>query len=392
MTKLKKIILTCLIFTLVIFLYQNTSKAAANVSVNASKTTLNVDESTTLSIRAGGCAGTFKITTSDSSVVSINGDTAPYLDDQSHSVTLKAGKAGKAVITVTYTVADYETEKDTSSSKSVTITVNNPAPPPSNNNNNNNNNLSGDATLKSITVAGKTFNTPKTDISTTVAADVNSVEIKAVANNGNAKISGTGTKNLSTGTNVVKLTVTAQNGTEKNYIVRIRKLAEETGQENKPEEPNPQEEPQEEPQALRLTYLRVEGIELSPSFDPEGFEYTAEVINENSVDVVALANMEDAITEITGAKELVDGENEILIKLTKGEIVTEYRIILTKKTEEIEPIQDTTEQNNDDNNQGGFWTPRKNNRSNCMYSCSRRNSRNSDLEIKLRKKSIFSKT
>lgn len=262
-------------------------------------------------------------------------------------------------------------------SKSVTITVNNPAPPPTQNNNNSN--LSGDANLKSITVAGKTFNSPKTDISTTVGADVNSAEIKAVASNGNAKISGLGTKNLSTGTNVVTLTVTAQNGATKKYTIRIRKLAEETNQ-GQQQEPTPEPEPTEEPQSLRLTYLRVEGVELSPAFDPEGFEYTAEVTNENSVDVVALANMEDAVTEITGAKDLVDGENEIVIKLTKGEIVTEYRIMLTKKTEEIAPVEDTTEQNDDNTQGGGFWTPRKNNRSFSMCNCSRRNNRNSSME------------
>ena len=269
----------------------------------------------------------------------------------SSTVTLKANKAGTATITATATDASDSTGSTAiTGGKSVTITVKDPVQ---------NNNVSGDASLKSITVAGKTYNNPKTDMTVTVDASVGSANVTAVAKDANSKITGTGTKELVTGTNSVAITVTAPGGAKKTYNVRIRKLADTTTTPNVQDDPNTNiQDPEQTPEILdlRLTYLRIEDVELTPAFDSEVFEYNINVTNRDSLEIIAVQNVEDAKVEITGDKDLKDGENEVIIKITKeGEQEVIYRIRVNKTTEEVAPIQEE----NDQNNQiaGFFGTP-----------------------------------
>lgn len=355
MTKknLKKGILLSLIFTILVCLIQIPTLAAGSFSASAGQTTMTVGDRTTFTANANSCGGQFTISSSNSGVVSIEGSTTEWIENGSHSVTLVAKSAGSATITLkAVSVADSETSEDITGSRTVTITVKEPAPvtPPSNNNQGGSTSpaKSGDATLKSITVAGKVQNNPGSDITFTVDANTNTAEIKAVPNHSGAKVSGVGTKELRTGSNTQTITVTAENGTTRNYIVRIRKLANETttpnvsdnqttnnNQNNAGEEPNAEEPENQEPEKLRLTYLMIDDAELMPAFDSEIFEYSLYVTNKTSLNIVAQANMEDANVEITGAEELLEGDNEIIIKLTKDEETVEYKIRVNKTTEEV---------------------------------------------------------
>lgn len=346
MKKIRNSILVILILMISICIVQTPSLAAGNFNVNA-KTSLMTGETTTLTITANQCGGTFSISSSDNSIVSVNGDTSPWIEKESKTVTLKANKAGKATITVTPTdVSDSDTEERIRAPKSVTITVTEPAPPPVTDN------KSGDANLKSITVAGKTYTDPNQDFTIKVGSDVSSTEVSAQTSSSAAKVSGTGRKELSTGSNIVKLTVTAENGAKKEYTIRINKAADTSNtQPNRTDTPSDNQEPtdepdqtQEEPELLRLTYLMIEDAELSPEFDSEIFEYTVEVTNMDKLDIVKLSNSEDALIEITGNDDLVDGENIIIIKLTKDEEEVEYKITATKTTVVLtEPEEANTE-------------------------------------------------
>lgn len=272
----------------------------------------------------------------------------------SASVTLRANKAGTATIRVIASDVSDSNFNDVTGTKTVTITVKDPVTePPVNNNPSGGNsgtvNKSGDATLKSITVAGKTYNNPNTDLTVTVDANTNSTEIKAVPNSSKATVSGTGSKELVTGTNPVTITVTAENGAKRTYTVRIRKLANESTTPNVPdnqtpndqnqanEDPNAQnpDEGTEEPKNLRLAYLMLDDVELMPEFNSEIFEYSLSVTNRDKLEIIAQANMEDANVEIIGADELKDGENEVIIKLTKGEEIVEYKLKVNKTTEDV---------------------------------------------------------
>ena len=85
---------------------------------------------------------------------------------------------------------------------------------------------------------------------------------------------------------------------------------------------------------LYLNSLSITGIELSPAFSKDVFSYTANLNDEsvNEVTVNAKANNNKAKIEITGNKNLVNGENTINIVLTldgKTEQVV-YQIVLNK--------------------------------------------------------------
>lgn len=349
----KRSILLSLIAIIIICLIQIPSFAAGTFSASANKTTLTAGEKATFTANANGCGGRFRISSSNNSVVSIEGSTSEWIENGSHSVTLVANKAGTATITLTAEdVADTATADEIKGSRTVTITVKEiQTPPPANNpsGGNTGSSKSGDATLKSITVAGKTYTNPSTDFTVTVDANVNTTEVSAVPNNSKATISGTGSKELITGSNTIQITVTAENGARKTYSIRIRKLANENTTPNvpdntpsntqTPENPDPNSENPnegtEEPKALRLEYLMLDDVELMPEFNSEIFEYSLYVTNRESLQIIAKANMEDTNVEIIGAEELRDGENEVVIKLTKGEEIVEYKIKVNKTTEEV---------------------------------------------------------
>lgn len=89
---------------------------------------------------------------------------------------------------------------------------------------------SGSNSLKSLSVSGYSlspaFNAGTTSYSLTVPSNVSSVKIKATKADSKAKVSGTGTVKLSTGTNTKNVKVTAQNGAVKNYQIKITRSKE----------------------------------------------------------------------------------------------------------------------------------------------------------------------
>ena len=122
------------------------------------------------------------------------------------------------------------------------------------------------------------------------------------------------------------IVVTAEDGTTKTYTIKVTKLA--------TDEEKPGNLIDEE---LYLSSLSITGIELSPAFSKNVFSYTATLNDEsvNEVTINAKANNSKAKVEITGNKNLVDGENTINIVLTlDGE--TEqvvYQVVLNKVVE-----------------------------------------------------------
>ncbi len=351
-----KAIIGLIMFFLIILAFENPS-LAASFSASAAKTTLNVGDSTSLTINASDCLGQFTISSSDSSVVSV-GESSKWIENTSASITLTAKKAGKATITVTAAnVSDSAGYNDVTGSKSVTITVSEPqSQAPSNgggssggsSSGSSSSNKSSDATLKSITVGGTKYSNPNADITIRgISASTSSITIDAETNNSNAKVSGTGTKALEAGTtNNFVLNVTAEDGTKGKYTVRVVTLAEESTTPNIVDE-NPPEEINDEGEAtteeLRLTSLTIEGVELIPEFNSETFEYSVYITDQEELKIDAVANVEGTNVEILGNTGLIEGENIATIKLTKDDKVTEYKITINKST--AAPLMETPEEN-----------------------------------------------
>lgn len=344
----RKIIVLGLIISMLLLLFGTISNATVTVTnptiESGGTVTINIKSSETVyayKINVASAGGlTFSKATSTAGQVSgttVNGaSTTGVTSLATYTFTVpKVTSTTKYTITFQISVStDGETYTDITKTSIVTVS----APANTNTNTNKNNNSSttttksSDATLKSITVAGKSYTIGKT---MTVSADTSSVVIKATTNNSKATVTGTGTKELVTGTNKFTLKVTAEDGTTKSYTVTI--IREEYVEDN----PNIIEPSSDEVQELRLVSLVVDGSELIPEFSSEIFEYSIYVTDINEVKIDAIANMEDANVEITGNTELIEGENTVIIKLTKDDKVVEYKININKS---ITMIQDEIEE------------------------------------------------
>ena len=363
-----------IILFLMILICMVSKSYAASFSAKASNNTLNVGDTTTLTITANDCGGKFILSSSDKNVVSIS-ESQKWVENTSTAVTLTAKKAGTATITVSaFDVSDKSGNNAITGSQSVTITVKAPEEVKSssttnntntNSNTNINNNTgnnssqssyvapvqtkSSDATLKSVKVGGKTYSNPGSTITASnVLANISSITISAETNNSKAKVTGTGTKDLVTGTNIFQLTVTAEDGSKKTYKVRVTKLAEENQTPNVIESSNSND--------LKLTSLEVEGINIFPGFKDDVYEYTANFHDLDTLNITAVANNKNAKIEILGNENLVDGDNVINIVVTLNDKTVTYKITANKAASLInveessqEVIEEKSEINNNSN-------------------------------------------
>lgn len=358
----KSRLLKILLFTsIVIAIVMNLPTYAANgsMSVHAKSTSLNVGDTTTLTVTANNSMIFYKISSSDSSVVSVNASSGEIDSDEgsskSASYTLTAKKLGTATITVsTYDASDYDANSF-SSTKTVTITVKEKevvsSSVASNGTTTTTNTKSSDATLKSITVGGKKYTNPGTTVTASNAsASTSSVKIIAETNNSKAKVTGTGTKDLVTGTNKFNLKVTAEDGTTKTYTVKVTKLAEENQTPNVIENSSSVQKENKEEIVLKLIKLEIEGITISPEFKEEVYEYTANIGNVESLNIKAVANEEKAKIEISGNENLVEGENTIYISLTLDSQTITYKITANKAVGLTNIDSEDKEKNNSEEN------------------------------------------
>lgn len=90
----------------------------------------------------------------------------------------------------------------------------------------------------------------------------------------------------------------------------------------------------------RLKELKLEGIEISPEFDPEIKEYTATVPFEvDKVVVTAIAADEDAVVTIGDTNLEYVGRNTVAIRVVSADgLQRTYKIVITREM----PVEDTT--------------------------------------------------
>lgn len=330
MKSIKKI-LTLLIIIILILSPFSIVRAEGSFSVSVSDNSVIVGKTVNLTINTSNAEGKFTITSSNANVVSVG--TASIWVTSSEKIVLTAKAVGTATITITPTdVSDTDLNKITGA-RTVTIKVTEASNNTGTNNNTTTTVKSNDATLKSITIGSKTYSgsSLKNTISYTANADVNSIKISATKNNSKASVSGTGTKTLTAGqTNKFTITVTAEDGTKKTYNVNIIRLAEESQQPNiiENETPNTTEV------KLALTSLVITGVDLNTDFNPETYNYIANVKNMKELEIVATANKEGAQVNIEGASDLKEGDNKVKVIAVLGEEKVEYTIDVYNMIEE----------------------------------------------------------
>ena len=340
--RVKRIVI--LLVTIIGFLTIN-SYAAGSISISASSSTVNVGEKVTLSISGNNAYGKVNISATNATLSA----SSVFLQNDTKQVTLTATGSGKISVNVTPSaegVGDID-ENPIENGASITITAVNkqadstPPETPNQTPETKPQEKSSNANLNNLGINPndfKGFKPGTTKYNVTVENNVESVEVYAKAQDSKAKVSGTGIKKLNEGNNALNVVVTAEDGTKKTYTINVtRKTAEESKEAE--EENNKEEEKQEN--KLGLSELNIEGVELSPSFSLNTYEYVAKYIGEETkLNITTKASDDNAKVEIVGNEELKEGENliNILVTDSKGENTVTYQITLNKSLVDKEAI------------------------------------------------------
>ena len=236
---LKRIVLL-LVFVFSIILL-NTKVNAASLSISTSKSTVAPGETFTVTVTLSNGAGT----------VSSGGKTE-WLDNSSFSYTKTAPSSGSVTITASGTVADYTTEKDQSVSASKTVTVVVPSSGGGSSSSGGSSSNSGGSssksssnttnkttkkeepkeeeksdvkTLSQLAVEGQEllpeFDVDVKEYKVNVTNEITEINITATPTDSNATVEIEGNKELKEGENIVKITVTAEDESTAEYIIKV---------------------------------------------------------------------------------------------------------------------------------------------------------------------------
>ena len=175
---------------------------------------------------------------------------------------------------------------------------------------------STDATLKELSLSNGTltpaFDPATTDYTAHVNNSVASVTINATASDAKAIVTGDDTRSLIVGDNPFTVTVTAENGTPKEYKITITRAAASTD--------------------ATLKELSLSNGTLAPAFDPATTSYTANVGNSvTNVTINATANDPKAIVAGNGTKTLAEGVKTFTVTVTAEDGSTaSYTVTITR--------------------------------------------------------------
>ena len=195
-------------------------------------------------------------------------------------------EVGANTITVKVTSESGNTQKIYS------VTVNRAAP------------LSNNTTISSITIGGSSVAVNGTY---EASAGTEAVDLTVVTADGNATFVVTGNTGLRTGLNTVKVIVTAEDGTTVSYDVFVNVAkSNNTG----------------------LGSVKVNGFTLDVE-QPLAFEVSSST---TSVSVVAVAADVDATVTVSGADNLAEGANDVIVTVTAADGITsqDYVIVVTR--------------------------------------------------------------
>ena len=219
MKNLKYLIITLLLTSF--FLPMN-ALAAGSITVSTTKLNITKGKSASFAITANNAAGRIDISSYDPSVASVS-NSSIFLDMQSSTITVTGNSAGTTIIKVQATDATtYDDEDISLTTYSITVNVTDPTNSTNNNNSNNTNNLSKNNKLKDLIAEG--FELVKIDnnnYTLSVSNDVTSVNIKAIAEDNKAKVSGNGSHELKIGENVIDLVITSESGLKNKINIKV---------------------------------------------------------------------------------------------------------------------------------------------------------------------------
>ena len=172
------------------------------------------------------------------------------------------------------------------------------------------------------------FTSENTKYTLEVTKEVDKLEITPIPEDSEAKVQIAGNENFKIGNNIVKITVTAEDGTTRIYTITVTK----TNQSGNEEEGN----------TLKLKSLQIKEGTLNPSFDPETTNYTVEVSDPASINInefiTAIAEDEDVEVTIAESKQSESGNRVITIMLENSDGTKSGVYQITLKKSAIIPV------------------------------------------------------
>ena len=253
---MKKIINLVVVFSMVIatlFCAPIPTYAAGNVSVTASKTSVNVGDTVTITISVSSGYGVQGSLSRNSGAFGGNLD-SPYTvgdaagQSNSTSFTFTATQEGSCTFSASV-IESYDGELNPAGigGGAVTVTVNNASSNAGGNGGGSSNNgsqnsgnnegnggetqKSGDSSLKSLVISNgalsPAFSSDNKTYTAIVDYSVTSIAVSATPNNAKAKVSSvSGNDNLEVGENTVKIVVKAENGVSSTYSITVTRRTE----------------------------------------------------------------------------------------------------------------------------------------------------------------------
>lgn len=169
---------------------------------------------------------------------------------------------------------------------------------------------SNDATLKSLDVSGftliPTFNKDNTSYSISVNNNITGLNVTAIPNDEKAKVTISGNNGWREGINTVRITVTAEDGSEKVYIVNVNRKAANNAT------PAPSKSSDN-----YLENILVNDGELKPNFDKNNSNYNIKVPNDvEELDLKLIASDTKSTINIIGNDNFKIGMNVVTIEVT----------------------------------------------------------------------------
>lgn len=299
MKSIKNRTLILVMIAVILAFISNISYAASgSYTISVGSKSIKVGDSTTLTISVNNCEGQFSISSSDSSVVSV-GSQSVWAPENS-SIKLTAKKAGTATITVTPKDVSDTSEKAVTGARTVTVSV---TGTDSKKTETTKNEETQEPTFKSTNET--VYSTGNVNVRKSYTAD--SDKIDSLTKGQKLTRTGVGDNGWS------KVSYDGSVGYVKSSLLTT-------------EEPKKSDD-------KSLKSLSIEGVELSPEFDPETTDYSAIVDNSvEKIEIQAEVNDENAKKEITGNEGLKEGENLVKITVTaEDETARIYTINVTRQ-------------------------------------------------------------
>lgn len=204
-------------------------------------------------------------------------------------------------------------EEETTNNRRITETYNSNLYTTTNQNSQTQKSQNADLKLLELDAEGLSpeFNKNVTEYYLVVGLEVKNIKVNAKADDIKADIQISGNMDLDEGENKIRITVKAEAGNTKTYIINVTRTN------------------NEELVNANLKSLSINGFELYPTFKPNIYNYNVN-INEimMSLDIKAEAENEKAKLVIEGNSGLKEGDNVIKINVTAedGETVRTYKI------------------------------------------------------------------